>query len=666
MSALKINFRGLVDLHVLPTTEPLLPLYEAIVNSIQSIEEAGIENGRIEIEIQREAQMQMFGESWETDIDNIIIKDNGIGFNNQNFESFDTYATDFKVEKGCKGVGRIMWLKAFCGVEIDSVYCENEKIYNRKFSFDINNSVNNMSIEEMPKSIEPFTTVKLIGMMSKIKKVTPKRLKTIARDIFNHCFVYFITTDMPEICLKDENEVLNINSLFEEYKKEKIVINDFKVNGHDFKIIHSKNFNSSSATHIVNFCAHSRKVSAININTFLNNVNSRFVTDEGEFSYNGYVISEFLDNNVNRERTAFNIPEIETNLFENITKEDILNIIKPLVMEFLKKDIDNYSIHKYEKIKEFICSKYPRYRVLLKNFPEFINNIVLTADEEKLELELFKQEQVYKFNLKQEGKNIEKQIKSNKNVKELIKQKTSYAEKISDLGKSSLAEYILHRKAVLDILDENLKYSNYDGLEYAYEENIHQIIFPMQTTSDDIDYQSHNLWIIDEKLAYHYYLASDKKLSSMPPLSTTSDNEPDIIIFDKPFAFTDEDRQPFKNISIIEFKRPGRNSYSNSENPIQQIIEYMDDIIAGKIKTKDGRYIESCDNLRFYCYIICDMTENIKKYSKQRGFKSSPDGIGSYYFLDNYKAYMEIIPYSKLIQDSKQRNKILFDKLFMQ
>ena len=37
---MKMNFKGLVDLHTLPKTTPLLPLYEAIINSIQSIEEA--------------------------------------------------------------------------------------------------------------------------------------------------------------------------------------------------------------------------------------------------------------------------------------------------------------------------------------------------------------------------------------------------------------------------------------------------------------------------------------------------------------------------------------------------------------------------------------------------------------------------------------------------
>lgn len=54
-----------------------------------------------------------------------------------------------------------------------------------------------------------------------------------------------------------------------------------------------------------------------------------------------------------------------------------------------------------------------------------------------------------------------------------------------------------------------------------YEKNIHQLIFPMTKTSDDIDYLQHNLWIIDEKLAYHHYLASDMKIKSWKQLKTT-------------------------------------------------------------------------------------------------------------------------------------------------
>lgn len=187
----------------------------------------------------------------------------------------------------------------------------------------------------------------------------------------------------------------------------------------------------------------------------------------------------------------------------------------------------------------------------------------------------------------------------------------------------------------------------------------------MQRTSDDIDYQSHNLWILDEKLAYHHYLASDKSLNSINALETESDKEPDIIIFDKPFAFTDENKQPYSDVTIIEFKRPGRDYYGKNDDPIQQVIEYMEDITSGKIRTKDGVSFDAKEGMRFFGYILCSMDEKIHKFAKQRDFKIAPDGMGYYKYLDSYKAYVEIVPYTKMLQNSKQRNQILFDKLFM-
>ena len=102
---MNINFQGLVELHTLPTSEPLLPLYEAVVNSIQSINQANISDGSIYIKIERENSISLLEkENWETDIENIIIHDNGVGFTEDNFKSFNTYASDFKKMLGCKGV----------------------------------------------------------------------------------------------------------------------------------------------------------------------------------------------------------------------------------------------------------------------------------------------------------------------------------------------------------------------------------------------------------------------------------------------------------------------------------------------------------------------------------------------------------------------------------
>jgi hypothetical protein len=48
----------------------------------------------------------------------------------------------------------------------------------------------------------------------------------------------------------------------------------------------------------------------------------------------------------------------------------------------------------------------------------------------------------------------------------------------------------------------------------------------MRTTSDEVSYEDQNLWIVDERLAYHYHLASDKALSSIPPAESASRKTP--------------------------------------------------------------------------------------------------------------------------------------------
>ena len=662
---MNINFQGLVDLHTLPTSEPLLPLYEAVVNSIQSINQANIADGQIHIKIEREGSISLFeGENWETDIDNIIIQDNGVGFTEDNFKSFNTYASDFKKMLGCKGVGRMIWLKAFASVKVESTYFESGSWFHRAFTFDKVNAVGNETKEHVDGDAHNVTIISLQNLRSKNRASTQKKLSTIARDLLNHCFIYFVMGKAPRITISDETETISINNLFDNIRKEDISTVEFSIEDKAFRLIHFKNYNPNSSIHCLNMCANDRRVSSTNLQSVFNGVNSKFINAQGAFVYNGYITSEYLNENVNRERTSFNISDTESSIFAKVTKNEIITKAVELALDYLRDELVAYNNSKREKIEHFVRNVNPRYRLLLRRYPECIDNILIFNDEDKMELELFKQEQQYKLKLKEEGKELEKIIKTNVNADNIVKKTTEYAEKLSEMGKSSLAEYILHRKAVLDLLERNLKYQ--DNNQYAYEQSIHQIVFPMQQTSDDIDYTAHNLWLIDEKLSYHYYLASDKKIKSMDPIQSDSKNEPDITIFDSPFAFTDENEQPFRNITIIEFKRPGREAYGDSENPIQQVIEYMDDFTNGKIKTKDGLTIDGTSNIRFFCYIICDISEKLHKYIKQYDFQLTPDLQGYYLYSKSYNAYMEIIPYNKMIKDSKKRNKILFDKLFDQ
>jgi nitrogen fixation/metabolism regulation signal transduction histidine kinase len=120
---MKFDLKGRIDSTNLPKTKHLFPLFEAVVNSIQAIEDASAEKGKIDVIIERDySQQHLDTTTKEYPIKNIIIKDNGIGFTNKNYNSFKTAHTTLKIKRGGKGVGRFIWLKTFEKVQIKSVF----------------------------------------------------------------------------------------------------------------------------------------------------------------------------------------------------------------------------------------------------------------------------------------------------------------------------------------------------------------------------------------------------------------------------------------------------------------------------------------------------------------------------------------------------------------
>ena len=87
-----------------------------------------------------------------------------------------------------------------------------------------------------------------------------------------------------------------------------------------------------------------------------------------------------------------------------------------------------------------------------------------------------------------------------------------YSKEISDVNKAALSDYVAHRKIIIDLLSTGIR--KIDNEKFSKEEFIHNLIFPMKCSSDDIDYESHNLWLIDERLAYSSYVASDVSLNT--------------------------------------------------------------------------------------------------------------------------------------------------------
>jgi hypothetical protein len=653
---MQIDIKGKISEKKLAYSNTLLPLFEAIVNSVQAIEEeSATKPGIIEVDIVRSIQKGFEFEDQDNlpEIVDFMVKDNGIGFNEENYESFNYAHSTYK--KGGKGVGRFSWLRAFQKAEIESRYKENGAWYLRKFNFEpTKKGIEKHSKEQVNTTQERFTIVKLKGLKEDYRKWCNSKPEDIALKIIEHTFIYFLNKSCPRILVNDLGKQIVVNDLFQIFTNGQVKVKTLKIRQHDFKLSIVKLYNNK-VDNKIHYCANNREVLIDKISIEIPELDN-FLTDyEGNrFSIATYVEGDFLDNNVNEERTVINFSKGEIEFSDQITQEELRKEITELLISEFEDQIFHLSETRFNKVKEFVSS-HPRYKQLLKYKPEKLKKIPSTYSEEKMELEVFKIQQELEYEVKKETRSVMKFIDNEEDMDDFDEKHKELYAKIIEVGNAKLSEYVIHRKLVLDLFDKLLK-------RKAHEKAVHSLIFPLQTFSDEIGFEDHNLWILDEKLSYHKYLASDKSFKNIDPANSDSKDRPDIIIFNKPFAFANDDK-PYESIVLIEFKRPMRDEYTEQENPILQINKYAREIIEGEAKDKYDREFDYRNNTPIYAYIVCDLTKKLKAFASDAGYKKLPNGDGYFSFNDNYNMYIEIMSFDKILNDSKERNRVLFEKL---
>ncbi len=653
---MQIDIKGKINEKKLAYSNTLLPLFEAIVNSIQAIEEeSATKPGIIEIDLIRSNQkrLKLDGQEELPNIIDFVVKDNGIGFNEDNYDSFNHAHSTYK--KGAKGIGRFTWLRAFQRAEIESRFKQNGNWNLRKFNFEpTKRGIENHSCEQVNTTQERYTIVKLKGLKEEYRKWCNSKPEDIALKVIEHTFIYFLGDSCPRILLNDMGKQIVVNDLFKTFTNGQVKNKPLKIRDNNFKLSIVKLY-SSKVDNKIHYCANTREVLSDKISIDIPELDNFLEDKEGkQFSISVYVEGDFLDDNVNEERTAINFAKGEIEYPNETSQEELRKAITDLIQTEFEDQIQSLSEHRLTKVKEFV-SQHPRYKQLLKYKPEKLKKVPSTLSEEKMELELFKIQQELELEVKKETSQVLKYVDKEEDKDDFDQQHKALYEKIIEVGNSKLSEYVIHRKLVLELFEKLLK-------RKATERAVHSLIFPLQTLSDEIGFEDHNLWMLDEKLSYHKYLASDKSFKKIKPVNSDSKDRPDIIIFNKPFVFAN-DSKPYESIVLIEFKRPMRDDYTDQENPITQINKYAREIIDGEAKDKDDREFDVRQNTPIYSYIVCDLTKKLKSFAKDAGYKLLPNGDGFFSFNDNYNMYIEILSFDKVLNDSKERNRVLFDKL---
>ncbi len=670
---LNTSLKGRLRNTNLPLTNVLHPLFEAVVNSIHSIDSvlkngkiSSLMDGSITINILRTSQVTAYADV-KPDIVGFEIIDNGVGFNTANFTSFQTLDSEYKIDLGCRGVGRLLWLKAFSKVSVRSVYEENGEIFTRTFDFNVSNDIHNDDVKPTPKAkIE--TSIKLLDIRKEYLKYLRKTAARISRDLLEHCLWYFIRNGgAPEIYLDDSGERI---SLYKEYDALMINASDritFNIKSRAFDITHVKLKSSLQNKHSIIYSAADRVVKEDSLQGKIPGLFG-FLNDGSEnFAYMCFLTSDYLTEKVTPERVGFNIAETVEGLFadDEISFVEIRDNALKIITEYLDQYLTENKQIGIKRLTDFVDTKAPRYRPILGRLSDSDKIVDPNISDKDLDIKLHLHLMLFESQLLIEGHDL--MVPNGIEDKEdYSKRIDEYLSKASDLKRSDLANYVAHRKVILDLLRKSIKRGT-DG-KYSKEDVLHKLIMPMQTISNEIKFEDSNLWLVDERLAFHNFLASDKTLTSIPITNSSSTKEPDLLamnVYDNPLLVNDGDSLPLASITVVEIKRPMRNDAKAGEekDPIEQALSYLKRVRNGSVMTDAGRPIPNSEHIPGFCYVICDITPSIKDRCDILDLRVTSDKLGYFGFHKTFNAYIEVISFDRLLNIAAERNKAFFDKL---
>lgn len=638
-------------------TSALMPLFEAISNGLHAIDDRhrdrAKEQGFIQIEVLREDP-----EKPGSAVVGFVIQDNGIGLNEDNYTSFLKPDSQHKFHRGGKGVGRLGWLKVFHDIKVESTYVDAAGALNvRVFDFVLREDEQVLlktGVEPSPTG--PGTRVTLRTYETSYGIKCPVDAETLRQRVIGH-FMQLLAADLaPSITIIDGIDTVDLKAAFGDLVRntveQNVTIPLDDGSSIDLTIRHIRAAKAirpdtnKKAYNWLFLAANDRAVEETVIDDAIG-----LKSLDGHEVYIGCVSGPHLDMHVNQERTGFS--------FDNAESRTIRRALQTSVMSYLESYVNRLKEKKRQLVKQVI-EEYPQFLYLNGEMEAFINKLAPGAtSREAVYVEMCR----HRFRKNNhEHRELEEAKKAGSNMKaELARKVEEYQGFVQDQQKGMLAEYVLLRKSVIDILDYYSQYK-YGTTKHHLEEAVHKLIVPMRTDSASLEIGDHNLWLIDDRLAFFAHFASDKLLSSY--VDNPSQQRPDVAFFyDTCFAWREQEAA--NTIVLVEFKRPSRDNYSGDDNPLKQVMGYIRKFMTStSLKDTKGRQLSpKLKTATFHCYIIADITDTLREAIEGYRFHETPDGRGLVGYLVNPDAFVEIISYPKLLADAKMRNSIFFQKL---
>jgi hypothetical protein len=88
------------------------------------------------------------------------------------------------------------------------------------------------------------------------------------------------------------------------------------------------------------------------------------------------------------------------------------------------------------------------------------------------------------------------------------------------------------------------------------------------------------------------YLSSDLLLSQVKSLQSDSLSRSELLNFNGPIAVVEDEAPHDSGVVIFELKKPMRNDYGPNEDPIAQVLGYVQEIKKGETLDRNGRPVK--------------------------------------------------------------------------
>ena len=650
------------------TAQAMQPLFEAVSNAIFAIEDIQTKHS----DYQGVVDILVSGLR-NPDVLNIEVIDNGIGLDRKRYEAFCQLDTDFKKERGGKGVGRLFWLDSFADVRVESKYLESDRFRDRAFTFLLNNGE---QLREDDKRLHlsrvrnTGTVVSFKGLReANYRKQFPASAELFKRYFSAHFIADFLMAKGPKVRLEIDGEEarypeavsgLVVGKSFEASTDEHREFGALKITGFTCKPEASTGLDGMHQLHLL---ADGRNVEPRKIDKLLG-IDRVRRDGHDDLVFHGCITGDYLNRHVNEGRTAFNLAESKV-------KELIRFCTEFIKEKFLTEQIAEYSEARREDYRVFV-QRYPIYDFADEDTQ--LDRVPFGArSPEEFATGLVKYQIRRDETRRNDIEAVIKLLEEGQSVSENFAEKViKAAQEVQNSERLALAQHVVRRKLVLELLERLIRRIRDRGEkeeDFHLESTLHSLIVPMRLNGSDpsnVEASVHDLWIVDERLAFTRSFASDQRLAETLKSGGT-DIRPDLLVWNLAHGLgvvdpsddgTEFDAsEPLRKAMIVEFKRPGRTQYKKAEDLVElQITKYLRQLKNGEIEAYNRQRVRIAPDCIFHCYVVADIRGDLKE--QLAGWSTTANGEGRIRALDNeFKgSTIEVIQWQDLVNDAWARN----------